>query len=534
MSGGRFLSVLVSIGILMAITTCSSATVYYVDSAAGSDSHSGTSSSAPWKTLAKVNSHSFAAGDQILLKRGSTWREQLNVRSSGSSSKPVVFGAYGSGNAPLINASDLVGHWSSAGGHIYRASISWSPSHVWYNGALLIKVSSYGALTAAKEWFYSSGTLYVWAPGSANPNGHAVEADHRSRAIDINSRSYITIDGIAMKNSTSSLVAGWNAPHIRVQNCTLKNAWIGVYVTAKSPDLIVSRCTMTVDSGYSARNFVLISSSSADGPVVANNVVGDLHGFVAIMFNDVNFAQAYGNTITGSGSGIEVAATTRSVTGAQIYNNAVFNSDHRLVDGESIKLRGTSHYTVTAKIYRNYVKGGPYTWDGIGGWYAVNSEIYGNIVMGSARYGMQFTNSNNNSFANNTLYNNPLAGISLYTRGSAQVKNNIIQGSATGISSDSSVKVSEDYNLFYKVAALRSVHISAGSHTKIQDPVFVVSYPKSSNDFKLSSHSPAIGAGTNLGSPYNMVMDPRSAVFPYAAVNENTYGSWERGSFIYR
>ena len=80
---------------------------------------------------------------------------------------------------------------------------------------------------------------------------------------------------------------------------------------------------MTVDSGYYGTQFRSYSVPPVQMdrwlPIMSWAI---LHGFVAIMFNDVNFAQAYGNTITGSGSGIEVAATTRSVSGAQIYNNA--------------------------------------------------------------------------------------------------------------------------------------------------------------------------------------------------------------------
>ncbi len=528
-------SILVITAFLAGLSVYSSATVYYVDSAAGKDTNSGTSTSVPWQTLAKVSSHSYAAGDQILLKSGSTWREQIEVPSSGASGKPILFGAYGTGSPPLIDAADLVGNWSSFSGYIYRADIAWSPSHVWYNGTLLTKASSLSALTSAQEWFYSSSTLYIWAPGNANPSGHAIEADRRSRAIDINSRSYITIDGISMKNSTSSLVAPYNASHITVQNSAMKNAWIGVYASASSPDLIVDHCTFAVDSGYVARDFVFVSSTTADAPVVSNNVVGNINGFVAVMFNDVDNAQAYGNTITGSGGAIETAASTRSVSGALIHDNALFDSDHRLQDGESIKVRGTPPYTASASVYRNYIQGGPYTWDGIGGWNAVNSQVYANIVMGCAQYGIQFTlNSKSNAFTNNTLYKNAIAGIALYTNGSGEVKNNIIQLSSVGISADTGVTVTEDYNIMNQVPTLRSVQISSGSHDTTSSPAFVSSAPKTSNDFKLGSSSPAIGSGTNLGSPYNMVMDPSGTVFPYAALNENTYGSWERGAFAYR
>jgi PKD repeat protein len=82
--------------------------VYYVDSAYGSDSASGLSVGEAWRTIAKVNRSVFNPGDQILFKRGDVWYEQLTVPSSGTSGNPVVFGAYGSGDKPKI--------WGSAAG----------------------------------------------------------------------------------------------------------------------------------------------------------------------------------------------------------------------------------------------------------------------------------------------------------------------------------------------------------------------------------------------------------------------------------
>jgi Right handed beta helix region len=527
-------STLVLFSVVVCYSTRASSTVYYVDSAAGRDTNSGTSSSAPWNSLAKVSSHSYAPGDQILLRKGSTWREQIELRSSGSSAKPIIIGAYGSGSAPLINAADLVGNWSGYSGYIYRASISWAPSHVWYNGTLLSHVSSISALNGPSKWHHSSGTLYLWAPGSANPSGHAGEADRRSRAIDIAQHSYITINGIAMKNSLSSLVAAWNAAHITVQNSSMKNAWIAVYATASSPYLTVSGCTFTADPGYVGRDFVLVSSISADHPIVANNVIGDIHGFVVVLFCDVDGAQAYGNTMTGSGGGIETAGITRSVSGALIHDNAIFASDHRLVDGESIKIRGNPPYTASASVYRNYIYGGPYTWDGVGGWYAVNSHVYGNIVMNSARYGIQFTVSSSNEFCNNTIYSAAAAGIALYSDLSSQVENNIIQRSSVGISASPGTTVTEDYNLLNQVSSLRSFGVRAGTHTITSDPDFMAKAPARSNDLKLRSGSPAVGSGANLGVPYNMIMDPSDAVFPYQGLNQNSFGAWERGAFAYR
>jgi hypothetical protein len=79
-----------------------SAAVYYVDSAKGLDKNTGTSASAPWNTLARVNSSSFVPGDSVCFLRGSVWIGQLLIKDSGTSSLPVVFTAYGKGPKPVI------------------------------------------------------------------------------------------------------------------------------------------------------------------------------------------------------------------------------------------------------------------------------------------------------------------------------------------------------------------------------------------------------------------------------------------------
>ncbi len=78
------------------------ATSYYVDATSGSDSNSGTATSAPWKSLGKVNSVTFQAGDTINFKRGSLWTGNLQVKNSGTSAAPITYQAYDSGAAPHI------------------------------------------------------------------------------------------------------------------------------------------------------------------------------------------------------------------------------------------------------------------------------------------------------------------------------------------------------------------------------------------------------------------------------------------------
>ena len=97
-------------GLIIAVALaihCALATSYYV-SAAGSDGNSGTSTSAPWQTVAKVNGTSFSAGDVVSFLGGDTFAGTLTPATGGISVNPIVFTSYGTGRA-VINGGNAGG-----------------------------------------------------------------------------------------------------------------------------------------------------------------------------------------------------------------------------------------------------------------------------------------------------------------------------------------------------------------------------------------------------------------------------------------
>src|SRR5258707_12495965 len=83
------------------------AATYYVDAEHGSDSNNGTSPTAAWKSINKLNQQKFLPGDAIFFRRGQIWREQLNLQSSGEVQRPITIEAYGEGSRPEISGADL-------------------------------------------------------------------------------------------------------------------------------------------------------------------------------------------------------------------------------------------------------------------------------------------------------------------------------------------------------------------------------------------------------------------------------------------
>lgn len=86
-------------------------TAFYVNNQSGSNcSDAGSATiTQPWCTFGPINSHgAFGAGDSILLARGATWNQQMNLSGSGTSASPISVTAYGSGANPKIQRNDSV------------------------------------------------------------------------------------------------------------------------------------------------------------------------------------------------------------------------------------------------------------------------------------------------------------------------------------------------------------------------------------------------------------------------------------------
>jgi parallel beta-helix repeat protein len=80
---------------------------YYVDSANGLDSNPGTMAK-PWKTIAKVNLTKLTPGQSVGFASGGVWRETLVPSQGGTAGSPITFGAYGTGQMPIISGANLV------------------------------------------------------------------------------------------------------------------------------------------------------------------------------------------------------------------------------------------------------------------------------------------------------------------------------------------------------------------------------------------------------------------------------------------
>ncbi len=108
---------------MLAVTACTSTapqevsvlpqmvvgTTYYVNNKSGSNCSNGaagSSSAQPWCDFTPVNARTFQPGDTILLARGATWYQKMDLKGSGTSSAWITVDAYGSGARPIIRGND--------------------------------------------------------------------------------------------------------------------------------------------------------------------------------------------------------------------------------------------------------------------------------------------------------------------------------------------------------------------------------------------------------------------------------------------
>lgn len=96
---------------------------YYISNG-GNDGANGLSAATAWQTITKLNTVSLNAGDKVFFERGGTFVGTIEVNSSGEANNPIIFDAYGTGEAPIISGAQTLTLNTSATPNIYEANTS--------------------------------------------------------------------------------------------------------------------------------------------------------------------------------------------------------------------------------------------------------------------------------------------------------------------------------------------------------------------------------------------------------------------------
>jgi hypothetical protein len=443
--------------------TALAGTTYYVDATLGKDAYSGMTTivndallQGPWRTIAKVNSGSFGKGDSILFRRGCTWREQLNVPSSGSIGSPITFGAYGTGVAPIINGSDVLRGWTQFNSDVLssylKSGITIKPNRVFYNGNSLIANPGATMSVEKNQWDWAANILYVNV--GADPDDGMLEAAGRDYGININKNNNITLDGLNVEKVNVQGIGAimGNYMGLTVENCSLNNATYGIKIYTYGGTL----ASITLrNNALSAISENLIDINGESGQTVTgilitgNSLSGDSRGTGSGMYlggitGGTNLVDS--NTITGVGeAGFWMQAWrggTNTVSnntisswkmgtndrggihpigcmgGIYIFEHNTLHDDGGNGQGGALYMDTFSGSAITVRYNYVYNTKGP----GLSSCQSSSVSFYYNILVntGLADWGVRNSgsievvtwngvNAHNNLFYNNIIYNNTAA-----------------------------------------------------------------------------------------------------------------------------
>lgn len=486
------------------------AKTYYVDATSGSDSSSGTSTSSPWQTISNVNtaidSGVIQAGDTVYFKRGETFSGSLDVDVSGSSGNVITFGAYGSGNKPIIDATG-------------------NASAIDLTGRSYITIDNLNLKNATTQavYFYNDGS---------NITVTNTDVDNTTSAFHINTGAFsnVTIQTSTVTNSSYGLqiASTTSVSDLTVDEMTANSGTNGVLIADSGTfeNVTISNSTFSQHSGRGVSisgthtnltlDSVVANSNGGDGLLISSGA-GTISN-LTVSDGTYNSNVGTGLILYGTGSPANITNTEASSnqwdgfslkdnwTGV-VYDGCTANSngvDGIGGDGDGFTGHENNEATIKNSIARNNKQGNVS--------YVGNSSAtieYNEFTLETATVhgSVWVTGTGDFWIYNNVIYNALQNGSGIEIGGAevrnVTIKNNVVYGFNYGIFQDTPYAsvVTEDYNIAYNYGTKGWHGLSVGDHdirgsnSFSEDPIFTDS---GSLDFTLQSNSPAIDTGTDV------------------------------------
>nr|WP_245006850.1 right-handed parallel beta-helix repeat-containing protein [Rhizobium laguerreae] len=297
-------------------------TVYYVNSATGSNQNSGVSEQSAFATLSAVEALRLNPGDSVLLAAGSVFNEQFDLKYSGSVAAPITIGSYGVGDAPVIHSSNDGIHGSKASNIVIEN----------------IKIADTGANA-------------IYAGNVSNWTVRNVEVTNTGLAGKPGSISFQSSQNITIENSTLTGVHADGIWMDKVNGVTLINNTVtnsqGSAADAiqlnNSSNILVKDNHLEQTETNSAKG-VLVLVGAVNAVVDGNTLIGGGFGLsaqagtnIAIHDNDISGYGGYSWSY-GIGLGDQGNATNYDISGNYIHDG---------VWGVSISAAGYPSYART-------------------------------------------------------------------------------------------------------------------------------------------------------------------------------------------
>ncbi|MGO8759212.1 MAG: right-handed parallel beta-helix repeat-containing protein [Terracidiphilus sp.] len=472
-------------------------TTYYVDCSASS-SGSGTQAS-PWNTLSSVNSTTFGAGDEILLKRGTTCNGILDPQGSGSSGSPIVIDAYGTGAVPIISAgSNTAGlelsnqqYWEIndleiTGGYKYGVYITGNTASSTLNHIYLSNLNVHGA-SYQSVLRADSGEVVISTSGTGEVLSDVVLNGVVAHDSEVSEGILISAGGAYTGTDGASQTLGSN---VTVENSTVYNVYgDGILIMELSNGLLENNVV------YNSGQCTSCTGSTPGGLwewychtcTVENNEsysnhswAGDGGDFDIDYYNNSNIVEYnYGHDADGYCVAMFGSEDTASVGNVIRYNICANNAQK-------------SAYSSQGDVFLS-------TWSGglLNGMEIYNNTFYWNPAANAPLLNTTsatFTGTNPNFFENNIVYST-VAGM-VKTSSALTLNNNIYW--STGSATPTWIYNGTTYSGFaaYQTGSGQDAS-SYYTDPLLNNPTYH-STGKSTTAFTQQTGSPAHGKGTDV------------------------------------
>lgn len=527
-------------------------TVFYVDAINGDDSRPGYPEDSSWQTVSKVNSETFDPGDQILFNKGDTWNTTeentgLSIPSSGTNGNQITFGAYGTGNKPILTGRDSIIGWDSASvwtqsGDAWYKEIVLDPHRLWTDDIYERRESETVAVDTLEFWYWSGDTLWVFS--SENPatrfNNMEFIGD-RTATIASNGENYITIDGLDVRGNKNVITLDQGDNWI-IQNCDIGlYCWgSGVYANDgfggggdTDSGLVVNNTFATGDTLFdewehnNTEDAVAIIGKADNWQIYNNTMTDWTHAGLVVTAGTLTEGNTnlkfYDNTITGANVDYSRGFSINNIqpaSGMEIYNITIINTGVRSqLNGQGIKFYNFIIDDVEGTTYRVDIGQG-LSLESTGSYTCKDIEVFNGIIMNTADEGIWFP-----GFVNDSIYDNTFSNLvvyncdddndyQIYTSDDAQIGANtwhFNQLFKSGIDdlvyyghdgADDYPKTVTEWN-----AENGTANDSIGNNIE-GDPLFV-----SSVDYHMTEASVGVDAGTDI-SGYTLDLEGRAVGSP--------------------
>ncbi|MFJ1809582.1 MULTISPECIES: carbohydrate binding domain-containing protein [unclassified Streptomyces] len=366
-----------AVALTPAVPAHAAGSTYYVDCSAASNG-TGTSSS-PWNSLAGPNATTFAPGDQLLFKRGTTCTGLLHPLGSGSAAGgSITMSAYGTGALPVI-----AGGGGTDAIYLYNQQY-WEISD--------LEVTNTGAVTGANERRGVYVVLENYGTGHhykiSNLNIHDVNGTE-SKAGDGSAGIQFSVIGTTTTPTTFDdlVIDGNTVSNIHRSGINMSSVW------GCRPSIGCSSTNWTPFTNVVVQNNT-VHDTSGDGIVVQSS-----QG--AVMQHNVVYNAAKGNS---ANAGIWAWDSDNTVIQYNEAYGTQKNSGNS--DGQGFDVDYGQDGTIVQYNYSHDNAGGFILFCGCGGGMhlASNAAVRYNVSQNDRLRAITMDGSQDSRFYNNTIY----------------------------------------------------------------------------------------------------------------------------------